>query len=279
MPAPPTFSGDVELRERSGFGGDASVRMRKTAQKTVHNGEMEFPRHDSRFIHGQANLLLMMPAFGELARRIKPVRGLLFAGPAHGKHGSGERIKRLVVFGAFPRRCFHSRNQLLRMQLAVLADAFRVERVDQRYELRGGKLLGVFSLVAVPRGGKLADLRVEQMRGNVFHLPSGSEGLLFPIFRSEPAQKLDQLRFQLWKKLRGENRLQRFAFGAHGRYFILVAPGSPTFFLPGPQALPGSMRRRRFCPLLRGATGAPPASSGLLREFRWRERGSLCRIR
>src|SRR5271168_1515793 len=82
------------------------------------------------------------------------------------------------------------------------------------------------------------------MRRHILHFPFWSEGLLFPIFRPEPPQELDQLRLQLWKKVYGENRLQRFARGIHTRYFILFAQKYLTSFLRGTVFVAPASRRR-----------------------------------
>src|SRR5512135_3307695 len=92
----------------------------------------------------------MVPAFGEFACGVEPVHRLFLARPAHWKHGWTERVERLMVFRAFFRCGFHPRNQIVPSQPAVLADTFRVEEIDQRYEFRGRNLLGIFRLVAVP---------------------------------------------------------------------------------------------------------------------------------
>ena len=110
-PAAATFTGNIELHQRSGFGWNGSICMGQRTHEAIKNWIVELARHDSRFVDGEPDLLLMMPALSELTRGVEPVRRFFFPRPAHGKHRRNEWIERLIVFGVFSLGRFHPGNQ------------------------------------------------------------------------------------------------------------------------------------------------------------------------
>jgi len=79
--------------------------MRKPAQEAIQDGVVELRRHEAGAIGCQANLLLVVPALGEFAGRVKPVEGSIFTGPAHTEGSRGEGIERLMEVGALVAGC------------------------------------------------------------------------------------------------------------------------------------------------------------------------------
>jgi len=51
-----------------------------------------------RLIDGDSDLLLMVPALGELAGGVEQFCGLFLSSPTHGEHRRREWIERLVIF-------------------------------------------------------------------------------------------------------------------------------------------------------------------------------------
>src|SRR5437868_3628950 len=84
--------------------------------------------------------------------------------------------------------------------------------------------------MAVTANRELAKLRVEQVRGDIFHFPFWRQRLFFPFLRSERPQKLNQHPFELREKMCGEDRLQRFGGAIHTCYLKFVAATLLTFF-------------------------------------------------
>src|SRR6266853_5542467 len=271
-PTSAALTGDIELRQRPAFPRHRAVRVGQRAQEAIENRKVKLARHDSGLFYGDSDLLLMVPTFGKLAGGVEPVRGLFLARPAHWKHRPSKRIDQPMILRAVTRRRFHPRNQFVPAQLAVCADAFGVEVIDQRDQLVRRQRLRVFRLVPVPGRGQFADLGVEQMRRHILDFPFRRESLLFPILWRKRPKKLDQHPFELREKIRGEDRLQRPAIAIHACYLILLTPNSTTSFLPQLPLLRESRLQRRSYPRPRGAAGALPASSGPPREFRWHGR-------
>jgi hypothetical protein len=58
--------------------------------------------HDPRLLHREADLLLMVPALGELAGGVEPVQRPVLASPAHAEPRGGRRVQRLVVVAELP---------------------------------------------------------------------------------------------------------------------------------------------------------------------------------
>jgi hypothetical protein len=76
---------------------------RQRAHETVENRVIQLRRHDRAQEHGvrglgdgEPNLLLMVPALGQLARDIEPVRGDRLARPADADARRSERVEKGV---------------------------------------------------------------------------------------------------------------------------------------------------------------------------------------
>src|SRR6267154_2030648 len=68
--------------------------------KTRHAKSCGMVTRDATAPSGRSNLLLVMPAFGQFARRIKPVQGSFFSCPTDVKRGGSKRIERFMKAGA-----------------------------------------------------------------------------------------------------------------------------------------------------------------------------------
>src|SRR6266853_6834873 len=101
MPTSTALTGDIELRQRSRFSRHGLVGVGQRAHETIEDRKVKLACHDSRLIDGDSDLLLMVPALGELAGGVEPVCGFFLSSPARRELRRREWIERLVIFGAF----------------------------------------------------------------------------------------------------------------------------------------------------------------------------------
>src|ERR1700682_2125662 len=83
IPDATAFTGNDDLNVGSRLCGNAPVCERQSAQKTIQDRIVKLARHDARLVHCQPDLLLVMPEFRELPRRVEPICRFLFASPAY----------------------------------------------------------------------------------------------------------------------------------------------------------------------------------------------------
>jgi hypothetical protein len=100
--------------------------VRKPADKAIEDRMVQLRRHDARTVGRIPDLLLVMPAFGELPRGIEPVEGSRFSGPTYVEHRRREGVKRFVEVGALATGHLHHVCQNRRAEAAIDADAFAV---------------------------------------------------------------------------------------------------------------------------------------------------------
>src|SRR5216684_3492260 len=108
-------------------GKDTRCRQHRPKYRT----EAELRRQYTRAIHGQPDLLLMMPAFGELARGIEPVGRCVVARPTHRKGRRRKGVQGAVEFRTLARSHLHERNEHRWTEAAIDPDAILVEAVNQ----------------------------------------------------------------------------------------------------------------------------------------------------
>ena|ERR1035438_2846362 len=76
------------------------VSVRKPSHKAIKNRMIKIGRHYAGSVCGKSNLLLMMPAFRQFPRGIKPVLRGFFTSPTYREHDRSKWIESLMETGA-----------------------------------------------------------------------------------------------------------------------------------------------------------------------------------
>jgi hypothetical protein len=92
----------VDFQQRALLRLKILVAERQGPHKRIEHGEVQFAVHDPGLIHGETDLLLVMPALRVFPRQIEPVRRAFFPRPDHRQRGFGVRIELPVQFAHFP---------------------------------------------------------------------------------------------------------------------------------------------------------------------------------
>ena len=87
---------------------------------------VEFRCLNSRPVHRQPYLLLMMPALGQFPHRIEPVWRDGLSRPAYAEYGGSKRVQGLMKRGALLRPLLKKRDEERRAQTAVNPHAILV---------------------------------------------------------------------------------------------------------------------------------------------------------
>src|SRR5215831_12661421 len=99
--------------------------------EAVQHRTVQFRNHNSGLAGRESNLLLVMPAFCQLAGSIEPVQRCIFTRPTDGKGSVREWVERFMELRGLFAGCRHDLNQEVGAQTAVDRNAFLVEAVDQ----------------------------------------------------------------------------------------------------------------------------------------------------
>jgi len=103
--------------------------MRQSPRKAIKDWVIQIRRHNAGPICGQSNLLLVMPAFGEFASRIKPVQRFFFSRPTDIERGRSKRVERFVKAGALFAGGLHHFDQNGWTKASIDGHAFRIQAV------------------------------------------------------------------------------------------------------------------------------------------------------
>lgn len=208
-------AGDVDLDGGAIGSGDRSVGPRERAHESFEDREVELADHDfggdgaSGWSDSDADLLLMVPALGVLPGDVEPVERFGFAGPGDGEKSFGKRVQRGKVVARFPAGHLHPFDEHAGADAPRGPHPVGIQLVEKFYEAVIG--LGIFRVLtkkSVATHGEVADVRVEEMRGEVFDGPSRADGGLLPVVRGERPQKREELSFNLREEMRDEDRLR-----------------------------------------------------------------------
>ena len=134
---------------------------------------IELGHEDTGPADRQADLLLVVPAFGEFASGVKPVERRLFAGPRDREQRGGEGVERLVEGGGLQTDQLHPFDEEGGAETAVDGDAFAVETVDEGDQIAGAMDGGTLDKAGIASEGELAGGGVEPMGGDILHGPGG----------------------------------------------------------------------------------------------------------
>jgi len=128
--------------------------------------------------NGLANLLLMVPALGELPREIQPVGGRIRPGPAY-RGTERERVQGLEEPLSFKAAEGKKRSNHAWAQTAHRRDPFGVAPVDVRLE----RLNGWVPRFAIPvtAARQPAQVISDEVRGDVFHRPVAGDRRPQPV--------------------------------------------------------------------------------------------------
>src|ERR1700736_5188761 len=110
-PLPAAFTGNLKRKYRSDRRSDIPVSMRQSTQEAIKDRVIQFRGHNARAICGESNLLLVMPAFRQLASCIKPIQGRFFSCPTDIERGRSKWVERFVKTGALFTGQFHHVDQ------------------------------------------------------------------------------------------------------------------------------------------------------------------------
>ncbi len=181
--------------------------MWKSACEAVENRVVEVGRHDAGEMDGVTDLLLVMPAFSEFACGVEPVERDGFSGPTDVEQGGRKRVEGFVEVGALAAGGLHHVDENGGAEAAVYGDAFAIEAVDEIDDVLAGANEGLFDETTIADHGELAQGRIEEVRGDIADFPRRGEGLTVPVFITQTAQELDELRVDAAKKRGAEDWL------------------------------------------------------------------------
>jgi len=165
--------------------GDIAVGMGEAAQKGVQNGVIERPRHNSRSISGEADLLLMVPPLRKLAGVVEPDERGHLSGPRDAEGAGGERIERFIEVCCLGTGELHELCEDGGAETAVDSDAFAVEAVDEGDKVLMRANVYTFDAAFAAAHGELTQSGVEQVRSDVANAPLRYDGWQVPLSRIE----------------------------------------------------------------------------------------------
>ena len=190
-------AGDLDEQGGAAGGGDIAIGMGKAAQECVQNRMVERRQHDAGAVRGEADLLLMVPALGELARDIEPDERCHLSGPGDADGSRSEGVERFVVVGGLRAGQLHERDQDRRTEPPVDSDALTVEPVDERDDVLMRADVDTFDLTLVASSGQFAQSRVEQVRSDITNAPLRCDGRQLPLGGIERGQQIDEMLIDL----------------------------------------------------------------------------------
>jgi len=145
-------------------------RARKKQSKT---GMVKFVGHDSRFVHRQPDLLLVVPAFREFPGGVEPVCGFFLACPAYAVGRAGIWIPGAVILSKQLGGNLHQGNQDSGAQAAIETDALLIQTVDVRREFNVRADSRSFWQISIAGDRDAAKRGIQKMCGDVLDLPLG----------------------------------------------------------------------------------------------------------
>ena len=193
QPCAAAVAEDFERDHGCGRGIDHLKRMRKAADEAIQNRVVKVGRHDAGSAGGFANLLLVVPALGEFARRVEPVERCGFTGPTDVEDCRREGIERFVEVGALAAGEVHQFDQNSRAEATIDGDAFAIETVYETEDVLRGADLDLLDEAMIANHGELAQNGIEHVSGDVPDLPGGRDGLKIPFIVAEGAEQFDKL--------------------------------------------------------------------------------------
>lgn len=193
------FAGDGEFDALAGHGGGDGL------DEEGENGVEPEAIVERGGADGIADLLLVVPVFGVVARGVEPLVRPCVASPGDGEERGGVRVKR----GDVSSQLGTSETQEIGEDAGAEAlgggDPRCIEPVEEGIEIGGGR----GEEMAVATDGEQAELGVENVGRDVVDGPTGASGGAGPVGGGQGIEQREKLLVQRCKQMGGLDHLYR----------------------------------------------------------------------